>query len=293
MTTTIGVTSTATTVATNVLSGEETAEGGEEEEEAEEEEEPVEEDPCAGERQEFKLGKAKLRALLASRAKLLSYLTFLDNEYEDTRQSSYWSGAVDVAMLGGSVFGRAARAGLGWAVNRTLMQNIGVSLATAFGSNLAKGILNDLAAAGITPEALQKMTEGSVQTETIKQIITDAVTEDQMQILGRGLDPNGPVYQAVRRGVKTNWATPAADLFGDTLSLLNMGKGMFTGAKRLEAIRAQMSKVRRHLTDLELEIEDVRMQVDLAKHSLGLCENSERYQRYLRRQAFLKLPSMG
>lgn len=293
MTTTIGVTATGSTVATNVLSGEEGSEEEEEEKEEEREEEPSEEDPCAGEREKLALGKAKLRALFASQAKLNSFLTFLDNEYENTRQSAYWSGAVDVAMLAGSVFGRAARAGLGWAVERTLMQNFGVSLATAFGSNLAKGILNDLTAAGITPEGLKKMAEGSAQTEVIKQIITDAVTEDQMQTLGRGLDPNGPVYRAVKEGVQSNWAKPAADLFGDTMSLLNLGKGMFSGKKRLEMIRAQMSRVREHLFKVESDIEDARMDVDLAKHSLGLCEGSERYQRYLRRQALLKLPSIG
>ncbi len=293
MTTAIGVTATGSTVATNVLSGGEGTqeEGGEKEERREKE--PSEEDPCAGEREELALGKAKLRALFASQAKLNSFLTFLDNEYENTRESAYWSGAVDVAMLAGSVFGRAARAGLGWAVERSLMQNIGVSIATAFGSNLAKGILNDLTAAGITPEGLKKMAEGSAQTEIIKQIITDAVTEDQMATLGRGLDPNGPVFKAVKEGVQTNWAKPAADLFGDTMSLLSLGKGMFSGKRRLEMIRAQMRRVRELLSKLESDIEDARMEVDLAKHSLGLCEGSERYQRYLRRQALLKLPSMG
>jgi hypothetical protein len=294
MTTTIGVTATASTVATNVLSSEEGPESTEEEEEEEEkEEEPAEEDPCAGERAKFELEKANLRVLLASRAKMDSFLTFLDNEYENTRQSAYWSGAVDIAMLAGSVFGRAARAGMGWAVQRTLMQNIGVSLATAFGKQVAKGILNDMTAAGITPESIAKMTEGSVQSNLMKKIISDAVLKDQMQTLGQGLDPNGPVYNAVERGVKTNWAGPAANLYGDTMSLLSIGKGMWSGKQRLEMIRAQMSKVRSHLSQLESDIEDTRMEVDLTKHSLGLCESSERYQRYLRRQAVLKLPSMG
>jgi hypothetical protein len=298
MTTGIGIAGTAGVVIQNVINGEttETEEGEEEEEEEEPEEEEGDfpgEDPCAGERERFGIARANLRSLLASREQIQNYLTMLDTQYENARQSSYWSGAVNVGMLGGSVFGRAIRGAIGWTVARSLAQNVAVSMATALGSGVASQVLQTLAGSGINPEDLATGSLDAGRNEIVKNAIKDAVMQDQMRILGRGLDPNGPVYQAVRRGVETNWANPAADLFGDTMSVLTTGAGIIDGVKKLEGIRGLMSKVRERLSSIDLDLMDARSEIELSQHSLDLCLNSETYARYLRRVAFSRLPSQG
>jgi hypothetical protein len=297
ITTLIGIAGTGGTVIQNLI-GEESPGGDDEteeepEDEKEEEEDFPGEDPCAGDRESFNIAKANLRALLGSRESIQNYLTMLETQYENTRQSSYWSGAVNVAMLGGSVFGRAIRGAIGMAVSRTVAQNIAVSMATAFGSSVATNVLNALSGAGINPEDLVKGPRDAARVEVIKEIIKDAVIQQKMGILGRGLDPNGPVYQAVLRGVDTNWASPAADLFGDTMSVLTMTSGMIDGVNKLEAIRGLMSRVRSQLSNIDLQLEDARSEIELAQHSLDLCLNSESYANYLRRLAFSRLPSQG
>jgi hypothetical protein len=248
ITTGIGVAGTAGVVIQNVINGEttETEEGEDEEEEEEEPEKEKEEDvpgedPCSGDREQFNIARANLRSLLASREQVQNYLTMLETQYENTRQSSYWNGAVNVAMLGGSVFGRAVRGAIGWTVARTLAQNVAVSMATALGSGVASQVLQTLSGAGIKPEDLAKGTLDAAKNEIVKDAIKDAVMQQQMNILGKGLDPNGPVYQAVKQGVDTNWASPAADLFGDTMSVLTTGAGIIDGAQKLEGIRGLLS----------------------------------------------------
>ncbi|OGO14938.1 MAG: hypothetical protein A2Z14_17015 [Chloroflexi bacterium RBG_16_48_8] len=302
ITTLIGVAGTGGVVIQNLING--TSPGGEEaetetedepeeEEEREEEEDFPGEDPCAGNRERFNIAKANLRALLGSRESIQNYLTMLETQYENTRQSSYWRGAVNVAMLGSSVFGRAIRGAIGMAVSRTLAQNIAVSMATAFGSSVATNVLNALSGAGINPEDLVKGPRDKARNEIIKQVIKDAVIQQKMEILGRGLNPNGPVYQAVLRGVDTNWASPAANLFGDTMSVLTMTSGMIDGVNKLEAIRGLMSRVQSQLSNIDLQLEDARAKIELAQHSLDLCLNSESHAGYLRRLAFSRLPSQG
>ena len=300
ITTGIGVAGTAGVVIQNVINGEKTeTEEGEEEEEEEEEKEREEEedfpgeDPCMGEREGFNLARANLRGLLASRQQVQNYLTMLETQYENARQSSYLSGAVNVGMMAGSVFGRAIRGAIGWTVTRSLAQNVAVSMATALGSTVASQVLQTLAGAGIKPEDLVKGSVDAARTEFIKESIKEAVIQNQMEILGRGLDPNGPVYQAVRRGVDTNWGSPAADLFGDTLSVLTTGVGIIDGVKKLEGLRGLMSRVRSRLSDIDLQLMDARSEIELSQHSLDLCLNSESYAKYLRRVAFSRLPSQG
>ncbi len=294
ITTGIGIAGTGGVVIQNVLNGGKTeTEETEEKPEKEKEEDFPGEDPCSGERGDFNIARANLRGLLASREQIQNYLTMLDTQYENARQSSFWNGAVNVAMLGGSVFGRAARGAIGWTVGRSLAQSVTVSIATALGSTVAKQVLQTLAGAGINPEDLVTGPLDSARNEVIKDAIQDALIRDQMRILGRGLDPNGPVYQAVRSGVKTNWAIPAADLFGDTLSVLSTGVGILDGAKKLEGIRGLMSKVRSRLSGIDLQLMDVRADIELSQHSLDLCMNGESYARYLRRVAFSRLPSQG
>ena len=294
ITTGIGIAGTGGVVIQNVLNGGKTeTEETEEKPEKEKEEDFPGEDPCSGERGEFNMARGNLRSLLASREQVQNYLTMLETQYENARQSSYWNGAVNVGMLGGSVFGRAARAALGWTVARSLAQNVAVSMATALGSGIASQVLQTLAGAGIKPEDLATGSMDAARNEFIKDAIKDAVMRDQMRILGRGLDPNGPVYQAVRRGVDTNWASPAADLFGDTMSVLSTGVGIMDGAKKLEGIRGLMSRVRSRLSSIDLQLMDARSEIELSQHSLDLCKNGESYARYLRRVAFSRLPSQG
>ena len=294
ITTGIGIAGTGGVVIQNVLNGGKTeTEETEEKPEKEKEEDFPGEDPCSGERGEFNIARANLRSLLASREQIQNFLTMLNTQYENTRQSSYWNGAVNVAMLGGSVFGRAARGAIGWTVARSLSQNVAVSMATALGSTVASQVLQTLAGAGINPEDLVTGPDNAARNEIIKATIKEVVMQQQMNILGRGLDPNGPVYQAVMRGVDTNWASPAADLFGDTLSVLTIGTGIWDGAKKLEGIRGLISRVSSRLSSIDLDLMDARSEIELSQHSLDLCKNGESYARYLRRVAFSRLPSQG
>ena len=294
ITTGIGIAGTGGVVIQNVLNGGKTETGETEEKpEKEKEEDFPGEDPCSGERGEFNMARGNLRSLLASREQVQNYLTMLDTQYENARQSSYWNGAVNVGMLGGSVFGRAARGAIGWTVGRSLAQSVTVSIATALGSTVAKQVLQTLAGAGINPEDLVTGPIDAARNEVIKDAIKDAVMRDQMRILGRGLDPNGPVYRAVSSSVKNNWAIPAADLFGDTLSVLSTGVGIFDGAKKLEGIRGLLSRARSRLSSIDIKLMDARSEIELSQHSLDLCKNGESYARYLRRVAFSRLPSQG
>ena len=298
MTTGIGIAGTAGVVIQNVINGGKTeTEEGEEEEEPEKEKEKEEdfpgEDPCGGERGEFNIARGNLRSLLASREQVQNCITMLETQYENSRQSSYWNGAVNVAMLGGSVFGRAARSAIGWTVARSLAKNVAVSMATALGSTVAKQVLQTLAGQGINPEDLVKGPLESGQNEIVKNAIKEAVIQQQMNILGKGLNPNGPVYKAVLNGVDSNWASPAADLFGDTLSVLSTGVGIFDGAKKLEGIRGLLSRARSRLSSIDIKLMDARSEIELSQHSLDLCLNGESYAKYLRRVAFSRLPSQG
>lgn len=290
ITTGIGVAGTTGVVIQNVINGGKTKTG--KTKKVKEEDSPGE-DPCSGERGEFNIARANLRGLLASREQVQNYLTMLETQYENSRQSSYWNGAVNVAMLGGSVFGRAARGVIGWTVARSLAKNVAVSMATALGSTVAKQVLQTLAGQGINPEDLVKGPLKSGQNAIVKNAIKEAVMQQQMNILGKGLNPNGPVYKAVLRGVDKNWASPAANLFGDTLSVLSTGVGIMDGAKKLEGIRGLMSRARSRLSSIDLDLMDARSEIELSQHSLDLCMNGESYAKYLRRVAFSRLPSQG
>jgi hypothetical protein len=294
VTTAIGIAGTGGVVIQNIVNGRKPGEEKppKEKEPEKEKEEPLDKDPCADDKMKFDLARANLRSLFASREKIQNFLTMLEEQYENTRQSSYWSGAVNVAFLGASVFGGAIRGAIGMAVSRTLAQNIAVSMATALGQQAATNALRALTNAGIEPvDLIQPM--DAAKNEVVKDIISEAVTQQQMNVLGRGLDPNGPVFQAVKRGVQTNWATPMANLFGDTMSLLSTGSGIIKGIEKLEGLRGLMSRARQHLSSIDLNIEDARSEVELAQHSLDLCKNSESYARYLKRLAFSRLPSQG
>lgn len=292
ITTGIGLAGAAGVAIQNALNG---GKEGEKEQEKEPEKEGdfPGEDPCTSDRDQVSISRANLRALFASRESIQSYLTMLETQYEDTRESAYWSGAVNVAFLGASVWGRAIRGAIGVAVARTLAQNIAVSLGTMLGQKVATNVLNTLSGVGITPEDLVNPALDSSRNELIKDTIKQAVLQDRMGVLGQGLDPNGPVYQAVRRGVDTNLAGPMADLFGDTMSVLSTGKGIIDGAQRLEGIRGLISRVSSRLSDIDFQIMDARDALELAQHSLDLCMKGESYARYLRRLAFSRLPSQG
>jgi hypothetical protein len=301
----IGIAGTAGVVIQNVITWEkleveEVEEEEEEEEEPEkEEEEPEEEeeevfpkeDPCKGARDDLNIARTNMMSLLASREHIQNYLTMLETQFENARQSSYWSGAVNVALLEGSVFERALRGVIGFTIARSLAQNVAVSMATALGSTVAKQVLQTLAGAGIKPEDLVKGPMNAARITLIKDAIKDTVMREQMRILARGLDPNGPVYQAVKRGVDTNWAGPAAELFGDTLIVMTTGVGIIDGVKKQEVIRGLISRVRSRLSNIDLDLMDARSEISLSQHSLDLCVNSESYAKYLRRVAFSRLPS--
>lgn len=245
------------------------ANGGKEEKEEQEEKK----DPCQEDLDRWRQASMTARTMQAARQRLQSLLNLLETQYENTREASYLSGAVDLGFLGGSIFAGPLSGALGRAaIQQTLAQKMAEAALKALGQQVMKEVTNALLAQGLNWESLATQPIGSARMALIQETISESIIQEQMRpFIQQGLDPNGPVGRAVRSGISTNVASPVASAFGNFMSLASMAEGVFAGAKKLEAIRTQMSQVRQALFEAEMRFEDALSEMEIARATYEHC----------------------
>ncbi len=239
--------------------------------------------PCADQEDRMTAASAEAKVIQASLQNLRGMLTSLDEMYENSRSSSFWSGAIDVAMLGGSVWAKPAQAALGITVKQTLQQKVIESMLKGFGKEIAKDVVRISDDQDIKLEDLLKKPGESGAKKALLDALKESITSRKMQeLLNNGLRAGdfrgatfdimrGPTYEKIRKSITDRLAAPITDAIGNMLDLYKLSDGVISGRKKLEAIRELMSKVRGETSDLESQMEDAMSEMDLARAALNHC----------------------
>ncbi|MFQ5401665.1 MAG: hypothetical protein ACE5E7_18965 [Anaerolineae bacterium] len=238
-----------------------------------EKEEKEKKDPCQEDLDRLKRASMQARTMQAARQRLQSLLNLLETQYENTREASYLSGAIGLGFIGGSIFTAPLSGALGRAaVQQALARKLAESALKALGQQVMKEITNAMLEQGVSWESLVTQPLNSARMAFIQNSISEAIVQDQMRpFILQGLDPNSPVGRSVRSGISTNVAGPVASAFGNFISLASMAEGVLSGAKKLEAIRAQMKQVRQSLFEAEMRFEDAVSEMEVARSSYEYC----------------------
>ncbi|HEX9694864.1 MAG TPA: hypothetical protein VGB64_00960 [Actinomycetota bacterium] len=251
---------------------------------------PEKPDPCAAEEGRLEAARYESRLINAALQDFRGLMNMLETMYEDTRQASYLSGVVDVGFIAGSVWGKpagAAAGALGWAGKAAAEKLIGNALLAAGIKGVTKEMVKD---------AIRSMEDMDIKVEDLAaKPLKDAAKKAFTQKLGeyiankkmgeflknglRASDFRGVTFsvryagafEKIRDSVTKNYAQPLADFVGNAMSLYSMGESAWSGAKKLEAIRGEMSRVRQQTFDLESRFEDALFELDLANDSLRHC----------------------
>lgn len=239
--------------------------------------------PCADQEDRMTAASAEAKVIQASLQNLRGMLNSLDEMYENSRSSSFWSGAIDVAMLGGSVWAKPAQAALGITVKQTLQQKVIESMLKGFGKEIAKDVVRISDDQDIKLEDLLKKPGESGAKKALLDALKESITSRKMQeLLNNGLRAGdfrgatfdimrGPTYEKIRKSITDRLAAPITDAIGNMLDLYKLSDGVISGRKKLEAIRELMSKVRGETSDLESQMEDAMSEMDLARAALNHC----------------------
>jgi hypothetical protein len=239
--------------------------------------------PCAAE--EARMGQASANARIANSAlqSMRSVMNTLEEQYENTRESSYWTGAIDTAMLGGSVLSKPVQSVLGMKVKQALSAKVVEAMVKGFGKELAKDLVRAAEDQNIKLEDLLKkpMESGTkkVLLEQLKENITSRKMQELLKAGVRAGDFRGATfditrakaYEEMRKSIADRLAGPIADSVGNMLDIYKIADGVFSGKAKLEAIRASMSQTRDHIFRLESELEDALSELDLARSALNHC----------------------
>lgn len=231
-------------------------------------------DPCQADLDRFSAASEAARVLQAAREGLQNIVNMLETQYENTRQVSFWSGGIDVAFMGGSLWTKPVAGMLGKELlEQTLGAKLRESAVKTFGQELSKALVSTMTEHGINwaDVAVGKPWD-SVKMTAAQEAFSKLLLQGEMQNLARrGIDPAGPVGKALERTISNEIVGPFLDGYFGLLGVYGMAEGVVDGAQKLKAIRAELSKVRKNLFDVESQFDDAVSDMAMARRTLQHC----------------------
>jgi hypothetical protein len=239
--------------------------------------------PCASEEARMRQASANARVANSALQSMRSVMITLEEQYENTRESSYWTGAIDTAMLAGSVLSKPVQSVLGIKVRQALSAKVVEAMVKGFGKELAKDLVRAAEDQNINLEDLMKKPMESGMKKVLLEQLKENITSRKMQeLLKAGVRAGdfrgatfdiirGKAYEEMRKSIADRLAGPIADSVGNMLDIYKIADGVFSGRAKLEAIRASLSQTRGHIFRLESELEDALSELDLARSALNHC----------------------
>ncbi|HLB62986.1 MAG TPA: hypothetical protein VJN50_09725 [Actinomycetota bacterium] len=259
--------------------------------------EPAEEtaDPCANRFGKMENLAGEINALNASMQEMTRIRNVLDMEWSNTVQSSYYSGVIDVGFLAGSVWKKLGEAAVGdmgaelvtkWVSTDLIANRFAAAAVKALGKevtkDLSKAMLDqeiswsDLVSKPIAVSSPKPvpMPEGAGK-KWLQEKLTEILVRRRMQEhMGMGLHAGGEGwkgYDRMRKVVESSYAKPLADKFGEMLSVLSMGMGVYSGAKKAAMLREKIGWLSDQISELQLRFEDALNEHDVARDSYQRC----------------------
>jgi hypothetical protein len=77
----------------------------------------------------------------------------------------------------------------------------------------------------------------------------------------------------MRKVVESTYAKPLADKFGEMLSVLSMGMGVYSGARKASMLREKIGWLSDQISDLQLRFEDAVNEHDVARDAYQRCRD--------------------
>ncbi|OGO70440.1 MAG: hypothetical protein A2Z37_03640 [Chloroflexi bacterium RBG_19FT_COMBO_62_14] len=239
--------------------------------------------PCQAEMDSLLAARAIGRALLPALQQLRDYAAYLDNLFEFTRLRGYLGAVTDLAFLRQSLMGSSPSGGVASSLIYSVLKGI-------FKEELKQAAMT-IMADGQTFDVGAMLTKGATEAQkkaflaALKEALTRKTLSFGQQALyidgvsnaiPKGLDPQGPVAQAVERALRTKWAerlaSNATKFVDVSMSVYNMGSGIAASRAMLAEIRGLMSQVRQQIFDLQNYLDDEAMPaLDLALSALSGC----------------------
>ena len=254
-------------------------------------------DPCAGRLQKVEELAGEINALNGALQEMIRIRNVLDLEWSNTVRSSYVSGVIDVAFLAGSLWKQAGTKaietliseGVGKAVSIKVIEN---ELAAAAVKALGKEVMKDISKAmldedftwsdlvtkpvGVSYPKPVPMPEGAGK-KWLQQKLTEVLVRRRMQEhMEMGLRAGGEGwkgYARMRQVVESTYAKPLADRFGDMLSILSMGIGVYSGVRKAAMLREKIGWLSDQISELQLRFEDAVNQHDVARDAYQRCRD--------------------
>lgn len=229
-------------------------------------------DPCANDLDRLKKASGEARALHDAIQTLRSYLAQLETQYENVRQAGYWSAAVDLGLLGASIFGTPLTVGLtGKAVvSQSISRAMGESAATALGGEMMKSVANGMLGQGVSWENFVKAPYGGAEDVVVQNVISEVLTQRYAtSIAQRGVSTS--VRSALVKGYTSQVASQIAS---GVMQLISVGKilnGAYSEVQKLEAIREIMGKVRKSIFELELLYDEALSEMRISRSVYEKC----------------------
>jgi hypothetical protein len=232
-------------------------------------------DPCAGELDRLQKASAQARALHDGIQTLRSYLAYLETMYENVRQAAYWNSAVDLGLLGASIFGGPLNVALTGraAVAPGLAGAMGESALISLGADMVKNVTNGMLEQGISWEGLAKAPYGGAEGAVLQGLISDLLTQRyQTSLIKRGTPK--ALHKSLVKGYSKQVASHLASAASQLISLGKIGSGAYTAANKLEFIREELSEIRKSLFEMEQRYEDLLTEMRISRSVYQKCRQT-------------------
>ncbi len=253
---------------------------------------PPSKDPCASDRDALMAASLGARMAWANLQTVRSAVTELDAAWENNREAAYWSGALDVALMAGSVLTKPLAKVLGAEILKQ-------PLKTAVMEAALKGMMTEslkqfnaychgrdlqpaevlAAVANKAPSSAANKVLNEFATNVLEKMLMDKIAAGDMggletlQIASGTVDGTmrGGTTPAMTKFVRENYAAPAAQFMGLMLSLKSAIDGAWTAHGKLENLRLAIKELR------DREIEEARKwdaamaEMDRTRSSYNYC----------------------
>jgi len=239
--------------------------------------------PCQSELDSLLAARAIGRALLPALQQLRDYLAYLDNLYEFTRLRGYFGAVTDLAFLRQSLMGTSLQGGVVSSIVYSVLKGVlkeeikqAGMIIMADGQSFDVGAMITKGGSEAEKKAFLAALKEALTRQTVNYAQRALYIDGVTTAIPQGIDPQGPVGQAVGRALRTKWAeglASSATKFVDvSMSVYNMGSGINASRAMLAEIRGLMSQVRGQIFDLQSYLDDEALPaLDLALSSLRSC----------------------